>query len=680
VVLAGTWYIFSFLIFTLIPGVVLLRWLRLRIACMADVGLAVFVGLAISILISYYSGLVGLPNILIVYLGLALYFFLWHKHYRGLAEAMRSVEVGSVVMIILGSVAFAALNWGSGVVSESGYEMRGTNATDGFIHLAYTARLTEEIPPERPGVAGERLHGYHYFSNLFFAQMQKMTGMELEDILFRYGATTLALLYGLGFYIFGRVAGFSQKENVAVLVMAYLGFGFVGLSEFFNISYPGMQYPIALVHNPSTLLGIAFLVVGFGILLRVDESWRWGILAGIVLGVVTQTKVYAGLLGILGLCVYVAWKLCSDSSLQKVFANSWLRLRSRIGGKKFQNPGGAKVARSKSIRVLIDYALPIILTGVVTYTTFWWQNQGSGSLIWAPMQFLDLFMNQQGLEKWYFADRMQIFRESANWKWIIASYGQALLLYLLIHSGNHLVLLSKISNLREARFWKNDVTILIGTVVSMGLIVPLLFLQDGSVYNTVQFQWICGSLLAIPSGLALASLVQLVNVGRWRKVCSAAVILFVLVVGGMAYWRDVPAYLLNEAAYVLDLQDYQILRQIKDNAEVDLVVVLPEVEDKTLRWYRVPLVSALSQKQTYLEKGFTPHKEPEVVKEREEMLLQIIGEAGNCSERSKELVRSKLPSEWIVDYGENECLKNMAAQYYRGNLISLYKLGKSPQR
>jgi len=211
--------------------------------------------------------------------------------------------------LFLGAGLFSTVMIRSGKVYDFGMGFWGPNGHDGIWHLSLINQLIKNVPPQNPVFSGSILSNYHWGFNLLAAWLVELLPFSAFDIYFLFLPIIFAFLLGyLSFKLGKEVTGKSE-----------VGFWFA----FFNFFAGSLGWIITLgkegkiggeslfwsMQSISTLINPPFalsLVILLGAWLiwhrrRRGGSWRWGVLVGIIFGILTGIKIYAGILAGLGL-------------------------------------------------------------------------------------------------------------------------------------------------------------------------------------------------------------------------------------------------------------------------------------------------------------------------------------------------------------------------------------------
>lgn len=188
------------------------------------------------------------------------------------------------------------------------------------------------------------------------------------------------------------------------------------------------QASISTLINPPYALSLVTLLLGL-ILLQKKRYF----LAGLIFGLLVQIKIYAAILIIVGLSVAV------------------IKNRHLI----------------KTLLATLVVALPLYL---IT------NRQSASLIIFQPGWFLETMMALSDRLNWpRFYAAMTNYRAAGNWFKAIAAYLTALTIFVFGNLGSRIIFLVR------------KVDLLYATIMVVGTILPMLLLQSGTPWNTIQF-------------------------------------------------------------------------------------------------------------------------------------------------------------------------------------------------
>ncbi len=507
-ILLTTWLV-------LIPGYFLLNLLRVSLSKIEKFTVALASGISGFTLLLYIFGSLGLHPLVFILLSIISSFWLVHNRFHwqsGCSMFTRMVvkksNLWSLFLITFGTFVLGGLIFRSGWKNSSG-SLSFTEYRDAFWHLGLMEELVRRIPPLHPGFAPLPLTNYHYFAHLF-GSGYLLTGLFNNlDFYFRLFPFLLVFLFGLSLYIAGRALTKSVLgANLSVLFGYFTG-SFAYFLPWF-VKYPGFDWhessfwlsqPFSMVINPAFALSAALFVVTIFLLTKITTFSKKAAVVLLVLtgGTLIAFKVYAGLLFLGGMGVVSVW-------------NFWQKREITLAAVFF----------------------PALLLSLVLFIPINGQDAGS-FLVFLPGWFLRSMVESP--------DRVQIidwilrentYAAAGNTLAIIRYRLVELVIYLVGNLGIRVFglavvisLLKKIKNLVSA-----DVYLL--SAAAAGLIIPLLFVQNGSIANTVQFSYYSLIIFGLWTALFLNNLVR--KYPFWIKTVLVAVFFVLAIPTSVKLW------------------------------------------------------------------------------------------------------------------------------------------------
>ncbi len=366
-----------------------------------------------------------------------------------------------LLLITGGGSLFASTMLRSGRLYDFGMGFWGPNGHDGIWHLSLMGQIAKKIPPGNPVFSGKNLSGYHWGFDFLAVEIGKIFGLSYLDVYFRLLPLLAAFL--IGFLSFRLAVVLTKKNSV--------GFWFVFLNYFTgsfgwivtwlrNGSIGGeslfwSMQSISTLINPPYGWSLVFLLLGLLIWVRVRGAhhWRQAVFLGILFGLTTGVKVYAGVL--IGLGLFFYW-LLSNKKRSKFDSVIWLT--------------------TAVVSFLVLFAMGVF-------------SQKS-PLVFKPFWFIHSLIDS--IDKLYLPRlavlRMNLSQNLISWKLplLVAIEVFSLLLFTVGNMG-----------IRVFAFWemarravKNDFSEfdkLISIVLFFSFLFPLLFIQKGTTWNTIQF-------------------------------------------------------------------------------------------------------------------------------------------------------------------------------------------------
>lgn len=354
----------------------------------------------------------------------------------------------------------------SGWIYSYGMGFWGANGHDGVWHIALIESLAKGSL-SIPIFSGHELQNYHIGFDLLLAALHKLIFIPVVNLYFQIIPPILAILVGVLTYKFVYEWTKSKPASLWSVFFVYFGgsFGwFIGKGE----SAFWSQEAISSLINPPFALSLVLILSGLIILIKKDKKITDFLLCSLLFGVLIEIKAYAGILVLSGLGVaglYNFWNR-RDTSILKVF----------------------------------------LISLVVSLVIFLPLNKNPGSLlVWQPFWFLETMMglsDRVGWNKFYSA--MMTYKSDRLWIKEIPAYFVALVIFYIGNLGTRII--------KEILVWKwvknlksvGWVEIFTASVIVAGVVIPMLFLQKGTPWNTIQFFYYSLFFSGILAGVTLA--------------------------------------------------------------------------------------------------------------------------------------------------------------------------------
>jgi hypothetical protein len=445
--LAGLWF------FVYLPG----RWWSrgLKVSPLDSFLTSLILGLVQFTLLQFFLGLLGvrwLAYALVSSLGLISLVV----HGLELSRPTKAWRLPPLTWVLLG----AGVAGQSSLVFLSGLRLKDggllfTEYRDALWHLSLIEELAVRVPPLHPGLAGVPLTQYHFFTDLFFGSFLAVLPLDRLDLLFRVMPLFLSGLFGLVLVSLAR--NFLKNDGAWLLFFAYFTGSFAWVLP---VVFPGMPWgdssfwvsqTFAMLINPPFSLSVSLLAFLSVLLAHLAKNWHPQLELAVILlaGPLVAFKVYAGIAAAAGL---LGFGLC----------RLWQR--------------DLRIIRLGLLAALLALAV-FLPTNDFGFST--------GFLIWAPGWFLRAMVENP--DRVY---RPGMVLAEATLRFFGSKLGLLRLKLMELGTflaGNFGVRLLGLAAVRPALGgWGGSVFAFWSMVLLSGVLFPLLFIQRGSVANTIQ--------------------------------------------------------------------------------------------------------------------------------------------------------------------------------------------------
>ena len=561
--------VFSFYV----PGRLFIDLLKLSLKPFDDFIVSWFMGISLFILGTYSFAWIRMPQIyLFLLIVLNIYAFL---NRRKTLFKFEKLDLFSLIIIAAGSLSFLYVMYFSGFITNAGMQFLGVNSQDGIRHIAYIKNQVFTFPPQNPGLYGTDLKGFHYFYDFLLAKFSQFYFFSAEDLYFRLFPLLISVLYGLAFYFLSRKITGDVIARRLIIFFAYFARSFSVILFLFNTKIDMSESPIVhstgLILNPFIVLAIGMLIAGIAFLPEIKKSLKYAVIVGLIFGVLSQIKVYAGIIAIGIICIF---------SLYIFF-----RFRKKY---------------------IFNYLILLFITAIITAITFLPNNFKQGGLIFDPLEFYRHYISGNFFDNLQWDLRRMTFEQEHNYLMVAILYIAAVVLFWIYNLGILMVIAAKAKSLIKKSFWLNEFSLILFFAVAIPVIIASLFIQSVSVFDTVQFLWIVIPLLGIPAGIIFAGYI------KHNKFIGLSIILLILLFSVPGYLNSISDYNPFKPTLVInnnDLKFYKIIE--KTVPENSFLIYIPNhlINRDGTKFYQTNslIIEALSGRQTYLDGGNLPN-------------------------------------------------------------------------
>ncbi|MFO0703168.1 MAG: hypothetical protein U0525_00370 [Patescibacteria group bacterium] len=338
--------------------------------------------------------------------------------------------------------------------SKCGIHFWGAHEHDGVWHIAIIESAFQSYPFIFPTFYGQFLSGYNFLLDIVILLIVKF-GISSWDVYFRLLPTIWFIVFVLVLKKFSEVrknsVGYFPILLFVILFSSSLGF-IIQLKNNHNIwgssGIPTMQGALSMT-NPQYLWSLIFVLLLWNMLRENKRNYLSGFYAFILLGL----KFYA---------VLPAIVMIGIAGMRDMMQKKWSSL--------------------------IHLIISSFLGGVLAYMVFYSSNKSSG-LVFSPMSLPKQIVEDPNM--WHMASIIQTWytlSQAGNIfsprLWIISFI--IILLFVVFNFGIRLLgVLADIVKLLKGKLTFDNAVII--TVFFASILVPVLFIQKGDWWNTIQF-------------------------------------------------------------------------------------------------------------------------------------------------------------------------------------------------
>jgi hypothetical protein len=491
----------------------------------------------------------------------------------------QKINIFAFFLIIVGTAVLSLTMIRSGINYSFGIGFWGPNGHDGIWHLSLINQLQKNIPPQNPVYSGTILNNYHWGFDLIAAFVGKIIRNN-TFVYFQFLPIIIGLALGILSY---HLALKNSKNKVTALIFTFLiyfsgSFGWIytliksgqvgGESLFWS-----MQSVSTLI-NPPFALSLVFMLIGLIVWVKnsSQKNYKIAIINGIIFGMLAGIKVYSGIL--IGLTLAIFW--------------------------------GINFLKTKKI---INYNFVVWLTILIVSLGILFSLgvlKNSSILEFKPLWFTHSMI--ESIDKFYFP-KLAAYRInlSQNLSFIklplfIGIEFTLIAIFLIGNMGFRcLGFLNIFSKFKKKTFSDLEKIILILMIISF--MFPLLFVQKGTAWNTIQFFYYFLFFSNIFFAQFLTTLID--N----KKSISTFLLFLILILSNVGSYATIKDYLGNPPPAAIPQKEIEALDFLKSQSDG---IVLTYPYDKYLKnnfstpipiyaYETTAYVSAFSTKTTFLE-------------------------------------------------------------------------------
>lgn len=488
---------------------------------------------------------------------------------------------------MLGTTAWSLTMIKSGLVYSYGMGFWGPNGHDGIWHIALINSLSG-FTLRNPLFAGTNIHNYHIGFDLLLAIIHRLTFIPVINLYFQVIPPIIALICGVLVYKFVYVWKKSRIQAITSTFFVYFSgsFGWIvtyARSKTFNgESLFWSQQAISTLINPPFALSLLIIFLGLIFLVNRDSNFsiKKIVLISILFGLLAQIKIYGGLLILAALFTGGVWEF----------------------------------VREKSNVLLLIFSISFAVSVFVILPTY---NFSKPALIFQPFWFLESMVSNTDRFYWpKMASAIYNYRLSRNIIKEALAFALTLAIFLIGNLGIRIVSVTYFRNKLKSIKKLETTDVIIFTIVLLGLMVPMLFIQSGNSWNSIQFFYYSLIFLSVISGVVVGEFLEakikksskLFKYVQLKKNIVITLIILFCIPTNIATLRN---YLPSRPPSKIPTEELKALNFLKRQPE-GVVLTIPFSREyaneinppppKPLYLYEsTAYVSALSEKVTYLE-------------------------------------------------------------------------------
>ena len=355
-----------------------------------------------------------------------------------------------LLLIALGTISWSLTMVKSGWLFSYGIGFWGPNGHDGIWHISLINQIMDKVPPQNPIFAGMELKNYHYFYDLLIALTSFITNIPVLDLVFRFYPIIFSLILGISSYYLIKLITTSSKAILFSIYLVYFAGSFGWIVEYIKQGHLGGEsafwanQSISFNLNPPFAISLLIVIAILQLLFKLRT--KTSIFSLIILsGTLISFKAYGAVIILLTLFLICVLK-----------------------------------KEGKYLLVFLGSLVISLLLFVSNFTI------GQSLIIFSPFWFIHSMIDSPDRVGW---TRLTLARivglETGNWFKFISSEAISLTLFIVGNLGTRFFSLFSLVKIKE--IFKDTFKLTLFTVSALSLLIPIIVIQAGNPWNTIQF-------------------------------------------------------------------------------------------------------------------------------------------------------------------------------------------------
>lgn len=533
--------------------------------------LSLVLGFTIVSLIFYVLSYLKLKQIIFVYslVNLFLLIRLRREIFNNFSLKIRNKFNFLMIGLIGAGTIFQQIpTFKNGLHFPYGLGFWGPNTHDGLWHISLINELIKSVPPQNPILAGEVLKNYHYFYDLLVAVTSYVSKVPVWDLLFRFYPITFSVLLGIGTYYLIKSLTNNKLAHFFSIYLVYFSGSFGWIVEYLKFRHLGGEsafwanQSISFNLNPPFAVSLLIVIALLQLLKQIKLGRKSVVVLSVLAGTLVAFKAYAGILILL--------TLLSVGILKK------------------------------SLLYLSTFFISLLISLALFLANF---TLGKQLIIFSPFWFIHSMIDSPDRVGWV---RLSLARtaglEQGNWFKFLAAEVISLLLFVVGNLGMRLFAIFSLIKIKV--IYKENFHLFLFIFASLALLIPILVIQVGNPWNTIQFIYYFLYIAAVIGGIVFAKIIT-----KIKRIFAIPLVTIFLIVTPINSWATANGYLSYQPHALVTNQELEALNFLK--AQKDGVVLTYPYDQKLKNKFPEPwpiviydstsYISALSERSVFIE-------------------------------------------------------------------------------
>lgn len=444
----------------LVPGFLFiynLKDLDLKVRIFLSIGC----GLSVTTLLGFIFSYLHLFWMMYLYVAISLILAIKLKIFTNFKLPSWKFNYPLTILILLG-VIFQSLSLiKSGWVYDFGIGFWGPLGHDGVWHQALVNQLIKDVPPKNPIFSNTNLTNYHYFYDLMIAITQKLSGIPVLDLIYRFFPVLFSILLGVGSFVLAKSLFKNTLAALLSVYFAYFGSSFGWIVEYIREKHFGgesafwVNQPVSFNLNPPFAISLILLITLIIIFQKMLERRKvlTSLIFILIAGALIEFKVYAGII--------VLGALFLTGIYNFILRKDWY--------------------------LLVVASLSLILSVVL----FLPQNSKSGELlVFAPFWFVHSMIDFPDRVGWLkLSSARQAYVQRGNYSKFLVTEALGFLIFIFGNLGTRVMSILLVLLTVKNRLRVNTQLVFILSLTLISVLIPVFLIQKGNPWNTIQFMY-----------------------------------------------------------------------------------------------------------------------------------------------------------------------------------------------
>lgn len=571
-----------------IPGFSVIAGIRKQLEDAEIITLSLSLGIVLFVAVAIILALFNLRYLLLPIVG-AINLFILSKYKFNAFKSWQIFISNKTLsaLIVIGILTSGFINFPSGYLYKDGLHFWSSQGHDGLWHIASMEAIKKSIPPQNSAFAGEPLYNYHYLVDVLMGEFLRIFPFFSSlDLYFRFFPIIFSLLIGISVFAFVTRWQDNQKIGYLAIFFTYFvgSFGYIvtfirsgnifgGETTFWAAQQNTLlgNPPHAISHGLLAAFFLSFLIY------LMERKIIWVVISFLIGSTLAGFKVSGGFVMLMGL---------GAASLVD-FIN-----------------------RRKFLTLILSFSLG--LSNLLIFK--WMTSNGSAFLMFLPWWFVRTMI----VDKLGWIDhelKRQHYISRGTWHAYLRVLQLELVAFTIFIVGNLgmrilgvFELIRKFIKSRSTSL-KDPIEVMLVASMLTGLVIPLLFVQRGLIYNNIQFMQYFLFIFGFYGAISSYRLLTFLQSQIIRVIVIGLIVIFSVptVIGNLVEFYGPNTAPLSK----ISNSEITALKYLKENSKTYAIILTPSfnpyLKDKfkyqpipIYAWYDTSYVTALTGRDSYL--------------------------------------------------------------------------------